>query len=54
MDTPLIETDLNQIDKSHGVSLNHWVGGLMHITVQTHYDTQYIIMRLSDYINAPT
>ena len=26
----------------------------MHITVQTHYDLQYIIMRLSDYMNAPT
>ena len=26
----------------------------MHITVQTRYDIQYLIMRLSGYINAPT
>ena len=29
MATPLIVEDLKQIEKSHGVSLNHWVGGLM-------------------------
>ena len=45
---------MNQIEKSHGGSLNNWVGGLMHITVQTHYDLQYITMRLSGYMNAPT
>ena len=47
MDTPYIE-------KSHGGSLNHWVGGLMHITLQTHFDLQYLTMLPSGYINAPT
>ena len=45
---------MKKIEKSHGGSLNHWVGGLMHITFQTRYDLQYLIMRLSGYINAPT
>ena len=45
---------MNQIEKSHGGSLNNWVGGLMHITVQTHYDLQYITMRLSGHMNEPT
>ena len=26
----------------------------MHTTVQTHYDLQYLTMRLSGYMNAPT
>ena len=54
MSTPLIGEDLKQIDKSHGGSLNHWVGVLMYITVQTRYDLQYLIMRLNGYMNAPT
>ena len=54
MATPLIGSELKQIEKSHGGSLNHWVGGLMHITVQTHCDLQYLIMCLSGYMNAPT
>ena len=29
MATPLIVAELKQIEKSHGVSLNHWVGGIM-------------------------
>ena len=53
MDTPLIGEDL-KIEKSHEVSLNNWVGGLMYITIQTIYDFQYITMRLSGYIYAPT
>ena len=51
--TPLIGEELKQIDKSHGVSLNHWVGVTMHITVQTRYYLQYLIICLSWYINAP-
>ena len=51
MDTPLVGEELKQIDKSHGGSLNHWVGGLMHITFQDCYDLQYITMRLSGYMN---
>ena len=35
------------------LSLNHWVGGLIHITVQTFYDIQYITIRLSVYMNDP-
>ena len=53
MDTPLNIEELKQVEKSHGESLNYWVGGIMHITVQTCYDLQYLIMRLSGYINAP-
>ena len=52
--TPLIVSELKQIDKSHGGSPNHWVGGLMHITVQTRYDLQYLAMSISGYMNAPT
>ena len=44
---------MKQIDKSHGGSLNNWVGGPMNITFQTRYDLQYLTMRLSGYTNAP-
>ena len=54
MATPLIGEELKQIEKLHGGSLNNWVGGIMHITFQTCYDLQYLIMPLSGYINAPT
>ena len=54
MDTPLIGEDKKQIEKSLGGSLNHWVGGLIHIPVQNRYVIQYLIMRLSGYMNAPT
>ena len=50
---PIIGEDLKQIDKLHGLSLNHWVGGIMHITFQTRYDIQYLIMLLDGYMNAP-
>ena len=53
MATLLIVEVLKQIEKSNGGSLNHWVGGIMHITVQTCYDLQYLTMRLSIYMNAP-
>ena len=54
MATPLIGAELKKIEKTHGGYLNHWVGGLMHITVQNSSYLQYITMRLSGYINAPT
>ena len=54
MATPLIVEELKQINKSHGRSLNHWVGIIINITVQTRYDLQYLTMRLSGYMNAPT
>ena len=54
LDDPLIGEELKQIDKSQGGYLNNWVGGLMHITVQTRYDLQYLTMRLSGYMNSPT
>ena len=54
VDTPLIGEELKKIDKSHGGSLNHWVGGLMYITVQNLCGLQYLTMRLSGYMNAPT
>ena len=50
----LIVEELKQIEKSHGVSLNHWVGGIIYITIQTCYELQYLTMRLSGYTNAPT
>ena len=52
MSTPLIGKEMKKIEKSHGCSLDHWVGGLMHITVQTHYDIKYLTMHLSVYMNA--
>ena len=48
--SPIVE-DLNKF--KNGVSLNHLVGRLMHITVQTRYDIQYLTMRLSGYMNTP-
>ena len=54
MATPLIGEYLKQVENSHGGSLNHWVGGIIHITVQTFCDIKYLIMRLSGYINYPT
>ena len=54
MDTPLIVEELKQIEKSHGESLNHWVGGIIHITFQTKYDLQYLTMHLNGYMNSPT
>ena len=54
MDTPPIIGENMKNEKPRGGSLNHWVGGLMHITFQTCYDLQYIIMRISGYIIAPT
>ena len=53
MATHLIGEKLTKIDKYHGGSLNHWVGGFMHITSQTLYDLQYLTMCLSGYNNAP-
>ena len=35
MATPIIGEELKQIEKSHEELINHWVGGLMQITVQT-------------------
>ena len=54
MATYLIGEYLKQIENSHIGSLNHWVCGLMYITVQTRYNIQYLTMRLSGYMNAPT
>ena len=54
MDTHLIGAELNKIKKSHGGSLNHWVGEIIHITVQTNRDIKYLTMSLSGYTNAPT
>ena len=53
MDTPPIVEELKQIEKSHGESLNHWVGVIIHTTFQTKYDLQYLTMRLNGYMNSP-
>ena len=52
MDTRLIGEELKQIVRPHVVSFDHWFGSLVHITVQTCYDLQYINMFISGYINA--
>ena len=54
MDTPLIIEELKKIEKSHGGSFYHWVGFLIHITVQVRYDLQYFTMHLIGHINSPT
>ena len=54
MEKIIIVDKLKHIEKPHGVSLNQWVGGIIKITVQKHYNLQYLTMRLSGYINAPT
>ena len=54
MPTHIMKEKLKQIVKSHGNSLNHWYSVLMHITVQTLYDLQYLTMHLSGYMNSPT
>ena len=53
MATPLIGSYPEQIESAHGISLNHWVGGITHVTSQTSYDLQYLTMHLSGYMNAP-
>ena len=52
--TPLIGEYPKQIKNSHVVSLNHLVGDLMNITVQTCYCFQYITIKLGGYMNSPT
>ena len=42
MDTTFIEEEPKQMDKSYGKLLHNWVGGIMHITVKTRYDLQYL------------
>ena len=42
IDTLFIVEEQKQIEKSHEGSLNHWVGCLVHITVQTWYDPKYL------------
>ena len=54
MDTPLVVEELGKIDKSRVGSLNHWVGGLVHITVQTRYYLQYLTMVLVSYMKSLT
>ena len=54
MDTPIIGEEMKQIEKSHGGSPNHWIGRLVHITIQTSYDFQYLTMHISGYMFAPT
>ena len=54
MATPIIGEYLKQIENSYVGSLYHWFGDIMQITVQSCYDLQYLTMRLSGYMNAPT
>ena len=54
MDTTITGEEPTKIEKSHRGSLNKWVGGLEHITVQTCYNLKCLTMRLSGYIYAPT
>ena len=41
-------------EELHGGSLHHWVVGIMHVTVQTGDNLQYLTMRLRGYMNATT
>ena len=52
--TPLIGDEFKQLESKNLGSLNHWVGCLMNITVQTRYGLQYFTTLLSGYMNAPT
>ena len=54
MATTLVGEDLKLIDRLHGGYFNHWVGGIMHRTVQNRCGLQYSTMRLSGYISAST
>ena len=54
VDTPLTVEKLKQIEKLHGGLFNHWVCDIIHITVKTCYDFQYLTMHLSGYMNSPT
>ena len=54
MGTPLIGELLKQLERTNGGWLNHWVGGLLYIAVQTWNDLKYITMRLSGYTKAVT
>ena len=51
MAAPTIGEELKYIENSHGGFLNHWVGGIMHITIQIRYDLQSLTICLSGYIN---
>ena len=53
MATPLIGEELKQIENLHRGSLNHWIVGLMHITVQSFYGLQYPNINISGYMNVP-
>ena len=53
MATPLIGEEVRQIDKSRGGLINHWVGVLIHINIQTLYNLQYLTINISGYMNAP-
>ena len=44
---------MKQIEKSYEESLNQWVGGLIHITLQICYDIHCYTICLSGYMNAP-
>ena len=54
MFTSIIGDKLKQVEIYHGGSINHWVGGLIHITVQKRYDLQYLTIHLTCYMKAPT
>ena len=54
MATPLIGEELKHLEQTHGGSLNYWVGNLINVPIQKMYDLQYLPVRLSAYMNAPT
>ena len=49
----MIVGNLKNVENNHGVTLNHWFGGIFFITVQTFHDIQYLTIIFSGYINIP-
>ena len=54
MATQLIAYELKQVEQNHGGSRNHWVVGIINITVKKWYNLQYLTMITSGNMNDPT
>ena len=47
----VVANNIKSIEDKQGIYLNHLVGSLIHVTVQTIYDMNYMLMCLSGYMN---
>jgi hypothetical protein len=53
-DSPILTGSTHhKLEKKYGGCIFHWNGILLHITITTHVDLDYAIMRLSGYLAAP-